>query len=325
MIVDAHLDIAWNALAHGRRFDAPPQRGFLISRPALETAGVGLVFATIYCAPASRQGPADGFSYETSREANLMARAQLGYYESLGLPLVRDRAGLERHIKGWRPGRLAAVLLMEGADPIERPSQLDWWAEHGVRILGPAWGRTRYAGGTGEPGGLTKEGDELLRRMHEAGVVLDVSHLADRAVREALEQWSGPVMASHSNARALVPGDRQLTDETVAEIGSRGGMIGVSFHRRHLRADDRPARLDDVVRHIVHLARVAGGPGHIGLGTDLDGGFGAADAPFRRLRGLAELRSRLAGRFQRREIEGLMGRNWIEFLLRSLAVIKEGS
>ncbi|HLH69140.1 MAG TPA: membrane dipeptidase [Candidatus Dormibacteraeota bacterium] len=324
MIVDGHLDIAWNALAHGHRFDAPPARGHLVSRPALEAAGVGIVCCTIFCPP-SGWARSNGFAYATPREAYLIARAQLGYYRSAGLPLIRDRRDLDRHLRRWPRGGLAGVLLMEGADPIESPAQMAWWAGQGVRIVGPAWGRTRYAGSTSEPGGLTPAGMELLRAMRATGTILDVSHLADQALAESLALWDGPIVASHSNARALVPGDRQLEDRTVREIAARGGMIGVSFYGGHLRVDGRRPRLQDVVRQVEHLASVAGSAEHVGLGTDLDGGFSAAQAPLRRLEQIGELRRLLLQRFTKRETEGILGANWIEFLRRNLAVSKEGS
>ncbi len=316
MIVDGHLDIAWNAVADGRRFDVRTP-GYVVSRPALEAAGVGLVFATLYAAPASTRRVGASFTYDTPREAALMGRAQLGWYRSAGPPLIRDRGELEAHVRGWHPGRLAAVLLMEGADPVEKPVDVAWWAGQGVRIVGPAWSRTRYAGGTGAPGGLTEDGVKLLRAMRRASLVLDLSHLAERAVADALALWKGPLIASHSNARALVPGDRQLPDATVAEVARRGGVVGVSFFRRHLRADEGAATLADVARHIVHHARAAGGPEHVALGTDLDGGFDAAEAPFRRLERISALRARLRV-FSSAQVEGIMGGNWIEFLRRSL-------
>ncbi|MGI8562871.1 MAG: dipeptidase [Candidatus Dormibacter sp.] len=317
MIVDAHLDIAWNAVAQGLPFDRPTP-GFVVSRPALAEAGVGLVFATLFCAPARAGKLAGRFTYRTPREANLMARAQLGWYGSAGPPLVRDRTELDRHRRGWRPGKLAAVLLMEGADPIRKPAEVGWWQERGVRIIGPAWSGTRYAGGTGEPGGLTGRGVKLLRAMARQQVILDLSHLADEALRDALQLWQGPLIASHSNAGAIVPGDRQLADSVAAEVGRRGGMLGVSFYRRHLRADERPARLEDVVRHLRHLARAAGGPEHVGLGSDLDGGFKASEAAIRREGQLSRLGQLLQRHFSARQVEGIMGTNWLEFLGRSL-------
>jgi membrane dipeptidase len=126
------------------------------------------------------------------------------------------------------------------------------------------------------------------------------------------------VIASHSNARALVPGDRQLRDETVAEVARRGGVVGVSFYRKHLRADGRPAGLDDVVRHLRHLATAAGGPEHVALGTDLDGGFTGRDAAVRKLSGLAGLRPRLLKHFSGEQADGILGENWRSFLMRAL-------
>jgi membrane dipeptidase len=243
-----------------------------------------------------------------------MAFAQAGYYESVGLPLVRTREDLEGHL---RSGGLAAVLLMEGADPVEDPADLRRWVERGVRIVGPAWAGTRYSGGTRAPGGLTELGHGLLRAMRRQRVVLDLSHMAEQAVRDAFAVWRGPVIASHSNARALLPGDRQVSDETAAEIGRRGGVIGVSFFQRHL-TKRKQASLDDVARHVFHLATAAGGPEHVGIGSDLDGGFQATEAPLRDLSELAGLGPLLRRRLSATQVEGVLGGNWIEFLRRSL-------
>jgi membrane dipeptidase len=94
-------------------------------------------------------------------------------------------------------------------------------------------------------------------------------------------------------------------------------MLGVSFYQRHLRASGR-ATLDDVIKHLVHLTRAAGGPERVGLGTDLDGGFDAREAPMKDLTELRELRAALAKRFSKTQVDGVMGGNWIEFLGRSL-------
>jgi membrane dipeptidase len=318
MIVDAHLDIGWNALADGRGFLQPPAPGYVVSRPSLVAAGVGLVFATLYTAPA-RAGRAmrTRFVYENAHEANIMATAELNYYRSCGLQLILNKAELESYTRGWRKGRLAAVVLMEGADPVEDPSQLGAWTSMGVRIIGPAWGATRYSGGTGSPGGLTNLGVQLLKAMRRKHLILDLSHMADQAVAEAFALWRGPIMASHSNARALVRGDRQITDATAKEIARRGGILGISFYPVHLRTSGR-ATLDDVVRHARHLADAAGGPEHVGLGTDLDGGFDSRHGPIQDLVELKELPPRLRRHFNRTQVEGIMGGNWLEFLGRSL-------
>ena len=321
MIVDAHLDIAWNAISAGRGFLQPPAPGYLVSRQSLVAAEVGLIFPTIYSAPAhATRSMRTRFVYSTPHEAFLMAQAQVNYYRASGLDLLRTRDEVRAYARGWRKGRLAGVLLMESADPIEEPSQLGAWVDRGVRIIGPAWSRTRYSGGTGAPGGLTDLGRQLLRAMARKKVILDLSHMADEAVADAFAMWRGPVMASHSNARALAAGDRQGTDETVAEVARRGGVVGVSFYKGHLRArgERSTAGIEDVVKHIVHHARAAGSPEHVGLGTDLDGGFDARHAPFDSLLKFRELRARLRLHFNQTQVDGIMAGNWLSFLERSL-------
>ncbi len=318
MIVDAHLDIGWNAISAGRGFLQPPAPGYVVSRSSLVAAEVGLVLATLYTAPArARRSMRTRFVYENPHEAHIMALAQVNYYRSCALDLIGTRAELAAYARGWRKGRLAAVMLMEGADPVETPAQLGAWTDRGVRVIGPAWGRTRYSGGTGAPGGLTDLGHQLLKAMRRKKVILDLSHMAQQSVEDAFAVWRGPLMASHSNARELVPGDRQVTARTVAEIARRGGMVGVSFYQHHLRAKGK-VTLDDVVRHIVHHAHAAGSPEHVGLGTDLDGGFDARYAPFDSLTKLKELPARLRLHFNRTQVEGIMGGNWLAFLERSL-------
>jgi membrane dipeptidase len=318
VIVDAHLDIAWNAVSAGRGFLGPPAPGYLVSRSTLITNGVGLIFATLYTAPArGRRAMRTRFVYENAHEAHLMATAELNYYRSCGLKLIGDKAELKAYVGGWKKGQIAAVLLMEGADPIEDPSQLGAWTDRGVRIIGPAWSGTRYSGGTGVPGGLTELGVQLLKAMRRKKVILDLSHMAQQAVEDAFAMWRGPIMASHSNSRELVPGDRQVTDQTVAEIARRGGVIGVSFYRDHLRKSG-PATLDDVVKHVLHHAHAAGGPEHVGIGTDVDGGFDSRYAPYDDLSQLKQLPAMLRAHFNRAQIDGIMGGNWLDFLGKSL-------
>jgi membrane dipeptidase len=318
VIVDAHLDIAWNAISAGRGFLAEPAPGYLVSRQSLSRAGVGLVIATLFEPPA-RAGRSfrSKFVYANPKEAYLLAMAQVNYYRTCLLQLIRSKADLEAHLRGWKRGRLAAVLSMEGADPVETPSHLGAWTDVGVRIIGPAWSATRYCGGTGAPGGLTKLGVSLLKAMRRKRVILDLSHMADESVADSFRLWRGPIMCSHSNARGLVPGDRQITDATAAEVARRGGMLGISFYKPHLRARGKVS-VDDVVRHAVHLARAAGGPEHVGLGTDLDGGFDAKAAPFSDLNEMNTVPRLLRRHFSAPQVEGIMGTNWIEFLRRSL-------
>ena len=98
--------------------------------------------------------------------------------------------------------------------------------------------------------------------MKRRQLILDLSHMADQAVADAFALWRGPIMASHSNSRELVPGDRQVTDQTVAEIAQRGGVVGVSFYRDHLRRSGR-ATLDDVAAACGAANCLADSPGRL--------------------------------------------------------------
>ncbi len=313
MIVDAHHDIAWNALAEGRGFTGAPAPGYMVSRQALTDAGVGLVFATIFTAPAGIRWLHLPYGYSTAREAHLLGRAQFSYYESVGLSLIRTREQLRQYVRTWRPGQLAAVLLMENADPIETPRQVGEWFDRGLRVVGPAWARTRYCGGTNAPGGLTDAGRALLRALARHRLVLDLSHMADRSVRDSLELWHGPLIASHAGARALCDRQRQLPDRVIREVASRDGLLGVSLFSGHLTARP-PATIRDVVDHAAHFARVAGDTRFVGLGSDLDGGFGSDLAAISSLSELPALRAALSKRFGAAEADGVMGGNWLRFL-----------
>src|SRR5205823_2936804 len=117
----------------------------------------------------------------------------------------------------------------------------------------------------------------------EVGIIHDASHLSDESFWELVSLSNGPVMASHSNCRAIVPGDRQLSDEMIRTIASRGGVIGMNFFQQFLVLPETLARhratLKDVVAHVQHICDLLGDTRHVGLGTDMDGGLGRSEIP----------------------------------------------
>jgi len=180
--VDGHLDLAANVIVEGRdytlsaaeiraiqrRTDQQPT----VSLPDLVRGGV--VFVTLFAEP-DGAGYSD-HGYTTPQGAERQALDQLAVYERREdegrIRIIRSRGDLERHLAAWESDRVvAAAVLMEGADPIARVEDLDEWWRRGVRIVGPAWGRTRYSGGSGAPGGLTRQDRELVAAMCERGVV----------------------------------------------------------------------------------------------------------------------------------------------------------
>ncbi len=159
-------------------------------------------------------------------------------------------------------------------------------------------------------------------------MILDATHLADKSFWQALEIFGGPVLASHHNCRALVPGDRQLTDEQIKALISRGAVIGASFDNWMLKpgwkigvSAPESVTLEDVVNHTDHICQIAGNARHCGLGTDLDGGFGKEQSPHdldtvAELPKIADILSRRG--YSQDDIEAILWRNFVEFFNKSL-------
>ena len=181
------------------------------------------------------------------------------------------------------------MLSLEGADSLVTLNHLERAYAYGLRAIGPAhYGPGRYAPGTGETGGLEPAGRELLRAMDDLGMILDVTHLTENAFREALDLFQGPVWASHSNCRALVPDQRQWSDEQINELIQRDAVIGAVLDTWMMKPGwmkgktthaDINVPLETIVDHIDHICQLAGDAHHCGIGSDLDGGFGREQSP----------------------------------------------
>jgi microsomal dipeptidase-like Zn-dependent dipeptidase len=222
-------------------------------------------------------------------------------------------------------------ILMECADPIRTPDELHLWANQGVIAVGLAWVHgSRYAAGNGaDPAnnaGLTDLGREFIPAMDSLGIVHDLSHLSQRATDQLLELTDAPVIASHSNCRALCDRDpypnarqRHLADATIAEIARRGGMIGLNLVSAFLDQDvpkDQSAPLGALVRHANHIASLVGHTRCIGLGSDMDGGFSAERLPagIRRPADLSKVAAALhAEGWSRADVDGFTSAHWTRF------------
>lgn len=351
ILVDGHLDIAFNRLCFGRdpresardvraREDAgAPQkwRGqCMVGLPELRAGRVAVICATLF-APRARDWKDSGLDgdlgYETGEEAEAVALRQLDVYrevsgEGEGYRRIETARDLTDVLAGWEDGAtgdVGIVPLMEGADPIVRPADAGEWFRRGVRLVGLSWRGTRYAGGTGEPAPLTDLGRELVPELDAAGIVLDLSHAADESARGALELFHGPVIASHSNPRALCDTDRQMPDDLIRAVGRRGGVIGTVPFNKMLVAGWAEAGQDvplmRVAECIHHVADVTGTHHACAIGSDFDGGFGAEASPVG-LDTIADL-PRIADPlsdldFSDEQIRDILGGNWIRFLGRAL-------
>lgn len=342
LIVDAHQDLAFNALVLGRdlrrsvretRAHEPPQgiEGIAtLGLPELLAGNVRIVFATLYVAPHTNPNRANK-TYQTPEQAELLAQEQLAYYALLAadprISLITTRQDLQRILAAPEP-RLGLVILMEGADPIVKPQDAARWYENGVRLIGPAWSQTRYSGGTGKPGPLTELGKQLMREMSAQKFILDTSHLAEESFHQALDLFEGAVIASHSNVRALVPTDRQLSDEMIQKIIQRDGVIGAVFFNQFLKhqwrqngADKNAVTFATVIAHMKYICDMAGSTRHCGIGTDFDGGFGMQATP-KEIDTAADLQkfgNALAeAGFSDDDVRGILGGNWLRMLERAL-------
>jgi membrane dipeptidase len=348
-IIDAHEDVAWNALAldrdvrrsalETRRLEAgseDSQRGGLcmVGLPEWLAGGVAVVFGTVFVMPA-RRGPEGLQAYRSSEEAYALGQAQLDFYHRLAdeeehIGLIGDRADLERVLTRWEgeDPQVGILPLLEGADPIREPEETEAWFERGLRLVGLSWmAGSRYAGGNSAPGPLTDAGRDLLSVMADLGLILDVSHLAEQAFFEALDRFEGWVVATHANPRARVPGPRQLSDEMIRRLVERGGVVGVVPYNGFLKpgwteGDAKDAvTVADVAAAVDHVCQVVGDAAHVGLGSDFDGGFGAESTPagIDTVADLARIGPALnAMGYDEGHIAAVLGGNWLRLLRSAL-------
>lgn len=345
-IVDGHLDLAENVTLFGRDLTQSAherrkvEKGSLgsatVSLPDLMRGGVAVVCATVtpgfLAADVGEDFEPRSALYHRREEAEAQALSQIDLYESWErqglIRLLRSAADLERHLEAWRGDRKPGlVLLMEGADPILQVQDLpDWW-KRGLRLIGLTYGDTFYgrgvAGGSTSftRGGLTDEGFALLDAMAGQGFIWDVSHLTEDGIREGLERGFRRVCASHANAQALTPTDRHLSDGNLRAIAERGGVIGLVLYNRFLEPGWKKDRSIQVTlgehlrRHAEHVARVAGWE-HVGIGSDLDGGFGLEGSPAE-IDTIADL-WKIGSVVPPEARDGVLGGNWLRFLRQAL-------
>ncbi len=310
IVVDAHQDIAYNNIAYQRdythsalekrRLEAGKGRNLpTIGLPDAILGRVAVVFATLFVAPSTTKiMPVDeaALTYKNGAEAYKFAMEQIDYYHRMAdenekIVLIREQSDLDAVLATWDDGveladhKQGLVILMEGADPIVEPAQFEEWHERGLRLVGLAWEATRYSGGTGTPGPLTKLGCELLEVMSDFNAILDLSHTSEDAYLEALDRYEGPVIASHSNPRKFRNSDRHLSGHMIRRLAERDGVMGIvlwnGFLSNTWQTGDPKQNLplSVVVDAIDHVCQVTGSAAHVGIGSDFDGGFGMESIP----------------------------------------------
>jgi membrane dipeptidase len=246
---------------------------------------------------------------------------------------ITTTAELDGHIGQWKKAGsghalpVGYILSLEGADSIVSPDWLEKaWAQ-GLRALGPAhYGPGRYANGTNSTGRMEQAGIDLLQKMDALNIILDATHLCDDAFWQALDNFNGHVWASHNNCRALVPHNRQFSDEQINALIQRGAVIGAAmdawmivpgWQRGVSTPETMQCNLQKLGDHIDHICQLAGNSLHVMMGTDLDGAFGKEQCPYDldTIADLPKMADILAGRgYASTDIENMMSGNFLRFI-----------
>jgi membrane dipeptidase len=311
LFFDAHLDLSLNALEYNRdlRMSVDEIRSLesgmtdlagrgrgTVAFPEMRQAGIGICVATLLAGCMKPAAPVG--AWQSPPQAFAMTQGQLAWYEAMEelgeLRQLRSWTDVESHLTQWKQSPsetpIGYVLSLEGADSLRDLCDLHRAYERGLRALGPAhYGVGRYALGHDCVGPLSSSGKELIREMDQLGMILDVTHLCDQSFGDALELFSGPVWASHHNCRALVNDPRQLSDDQIMILADREAVIGVAFdvwmvapnwkRGATTHADVPKSTLEGLADHVDHICQLLGNARHVGIGTDLDGGYGTEQTP----------------------------------------------
>ena len=357
--IDAHLDLATNAITLNRDLTKPvhairekekrlnwkdkQDRGNgTVALPELRKGNVGLVVATIISRYSAEGNPLASLSlpgWHSPEQAFAYGQSQLAWYnvmeETGEMVQITTWPQIENHLALWENKTIAVdkkpigyILSLEGADSIINLNYLHKYYEQGLRAIGPAhYGPGRYAAGTHSDGsGLTTIGKELLREMDRLKIILDATHLTDKGFFEAMDIFKGTVWASHQNCRALVPEERQFSDEQLKVIIERGGVIGGAldtwmmhpgFEMGKSSPKDLGINLEKLVDHFDHICQLAGNCLHVGFGTDLDGLFGTEQSPYDldTIADIGNFKNILAGRgYTSENISNIFSGNWLRLL-----------
>jgi membrane dipeptidase len=273
-IIDGHTDVLLDLLddeRHSKRDFFTRSNVAHVDLPRLRDGGIGAALFACFL-PENWLAPEESWRRLLSMVdlMNRIVATSEGQVEQ-----VRSVAQLEKCLNG---GTFGAILHWEGADPIDADLVLlRIGYELGLRSLGLTWSRTNiFAQGVGPDDsgqGLTDLGRQLIETCNRLGIVIDVSHLNDAGFWDVIEASSKPIVASHSNSRAISPHPRNLTDDQIRAIAQNGGLVGLNFCVGFLRPDmDRntDVPIDQMVDHVQRIVEIAG-IDHVAIGSDFDG------------------------------------------------------
>ncbi|MEW6723640.1 MAG: dipeptidase [Bacillota bacterium] len=306
-VVDTHCDTLLSLASGRRQLKERCDQGH-IDLPRLKEGGVDVQFFACYIEP----------QYKPERAVKRVLQMIDVFYREMeanhsDIELARTVGDIER-ISSL--GKVAAVLSIEGGEAIgDDLGILRVLHRLGVRALGLVWNeRNSLADGLAERrtrGGLTNLGVQVVQEMNRLGMIVDVSHLTDEGFWDVIEVSRQPIIASHSNARAVCDHPRNLTDDQIVALAKNGGVMGMNFAPAFVRPE--APTIEDLLDHIDHICRLVG-PDHVGLGSDFDGISGTP----RGLEDVTQLPSLTAGLVRRgyraADIRKILGDNHLRVM-----------
>ncbi|MFS4494280.1 dipeptidase [Maribacter sp. 2308TA10-17] len=347
-IFDAHLDLSMNAMEWNRDLtwsveeireseigmtDKPDRGNNTVSFEAMRKGNIGLCMATQIARYVHKDNSLPGWN--SPQQAWAHTQAQLAWYRTMEeageLVQIRNGKQLKAHLENWKTSEgkkpIGYILSLEGADSIVSIDYLERSYEQGLRAIGPAhYGPGTYAHGTNSVGGIGTKGKALLKEIERLNIILDATHLCDQSFWETMDNYNGPVWASHNNCRALVNHNRQFSDEQIIELIFRNAVIGIALDAwmmvpNWVRGESTPkgmnVTLQQMINNIDHICQLAGNTLHVGIGTDLDGGFGKEQCPsdIDTIADLQKIPQLLSARgYSTSDIENIMSANFLRFL-----------
>lgn len=347
-IFDAHLDLSMNAMEWNRDLrwsvaeiresengmtDKPDRGKNTVSFDAMRKGNIGLCVATQIARYVKPKNKLPGWN--SPQQAWAQTQGQLAWYKSMEdsgvLKQITNKTELNAHLKNWENDKentpIGYILSLEGADSILNMDYLERSYEQGLRAIGPAhYGPGTYAFGTDSIGGIGIQGKELLKKIQSLDMILDATHLCDQSFWETMKVYQGPIWASHNNCRKFVNHNRQFSDEQLLELIDRKAVIGMAldawmmvpnWQRGKSTPEETGVSLQHMVQNIDHVCQLAGNSLHVGIGTDLDGGFGKEQSPLdldtiADLQNIPHLLSEKG--YSPDDINNIMNRNFINFL-----------
>jgi membrane dipeptidase len=320
MIIDGHNDLALR-LWEG---ETPTQ----LQLPQAAEAGFAGGFFALFVPGSEEFVFPDGPPYALSLPAPVERERARTVALELAAVLARLDVDLVRRVEDFVPGRIGAIMHLEGAEPLAPDlSDLEEWYERGLRSLGLTWSRRndfaegvpfRFPASPDTGPGLSQAGVHLVEACNRLGILVDVSHLNEAGFWDVARVSQAPLVATHSNAHALSPSTRNLTDRQLDAIGDSDGIVGVNFAVGFLRgdgADDPDTPLTEIVRHVDYIASRIG-IDHVGFGSDFEGARmpaalgGASGLP-------ALLEALAASGYDDGALAQITHRNWLRVLERT--------